>query len=352
MPIRSRWSTEIPSCSLPTFLFGSPSKPLDNEKKQFLDAHNPDRSFTQAEFRLWCQRFAVGLQKAGLKPGDRVLTFSPNDLLYPVAFMGILMAGGIFTGANPTFTSRELATQLRNSDARFLLCNDSVLGVGVEAAESIGMGKERIFVFNGEVYDGKGLDRQGCKNWSSLFVSDREGRLLIWDDLTAPGAANATLALNYSSGTTGVPKGVEITHYNYVCNTIQMCFLNQLEAGFEKKRELYRQLCYLPLYHAMAQSIFIANCVRLQIPAYIMPKFDFLQVLEYLQKYRITALTLVPPVVVAMAKHPIVKEFDLSSLTSLISGAAPLGREVIAELEAKFPQSQGINLKQGYGMTE
>jgi len=101
----------------------------------------------------------------------------------------------------------------------------------------------------------------------------------------------------------------------------------------------------------MAQTIFGINALKQNVPVYMMSKFDFIQMLEYTQKFRITFLILVPPVVVAMAKHPITKTYDLSSIENVGSGAAPLGREVCIELEKLWPDGS-VNVKQGWGMTE
>jgi len=125
----------------------------------------------------------------------------------------------------------------------------------------------------------------------------------------------------------------------------------RLSADFDTEMERARWLCFLPMYHAMAQTIFGINAIKLEIPVYMMPKFDFIQMLENVQRFRITYLILVPPVVVAMAKHPRTKEFDLSSVERVGSGAAPLGREVCVELEKLWPNGK-VNVKQGWGMTE
>ena len=215
MPIKSRWTIDVPDCSLPSYLLGSPTGPLDDLKPQFLDAANPARSLTLASYRLWCQRFAAGLCREGLASGERVLVMSANDLMYPVVFLGIIMAGGVFTGSNPNVVAQELAHQLRDSDATFLICNEVVLDTGVQAAEAIGMSKDKIFIFNSDVFDGKSIIKKEYRHWSELILSEKEGNDFIWDNLTAPEACHKTLALNYSSGTTGLPKGVEITHKNY-----------------------------------------------------------------------------------------------------------------------------------------
>ncbi len=271
--------------------------------------------------------------------------------------MGVVMAGGIFSGANPTYVARELAHQLRDTEARYLLCagTGTSLETGLEAAGMVGMGRERVFVFGDDVFagDGMGRGRLGCESWGRLIASEEVGRRFAWEELRTDEELSRTVALNYSSGTTGVPKGVEITHFNYVANACQVRHLASLAEDYEAKTKRARWLCFLPMYHAMAQTIFIALAPLRGIPVYIMPKFDFLQVLENVQRFRITDLTMVPPVVVALAKHPAVRsgKYDLSSVETVGSGAAPLGREVSEEVENLWEKGK-VNLKQGWGMTE
>ena len=173
----------------------------------------------------------------------------------------------------------------------------------------------------------------------------------MWEELDAKSVKDTTVTLNYSSGTTGVPKGVEITHRNYVSNAVQMEFQAALDPKYEEKRRRAKYLCFLPLYHAMAQTIFGVNAMKLSVPVYVMPKFDFVKMLENIQRFRITSLILVPPIVVAMAKDSRSRQYDLSSVEQVSCGAAPLGREVCAELEKLWPPGQ-INVKQAWGMTE
>jgi 4-coumarate--CoA ligase len=242
MPVHSRWSIPIDNTSFPTYIFGAPSSPLPS-KIAFYDADQPSRHLTLSSFRLWSQRLAAGLQKAGLQHGDRVLLFSGNNLFFPVAFMGIVMAGGIFTGANPGFVARELAYQLQDSGAKFLFCADSALELGIEAAASLGMGKERIFLFDDEVLENTGKERLGVRNWASLIEGEEVGRAFRWHEPTDP--KEALCCLNYSSGTTGVPKGVMITHFNYVANATQFMHLSQLNP---KEPEMTKKACvFLPV---------------------------------------------------------------------------------------------------------
>jgi 4-coumarate--CoA ligase len=147
--------------------------------------------------------------------------------------MGVLMAGGIFTGANPGFVVRELAYQLKDSEAKFLICADSSLELGIEAAESIGMGKERLFRFDEDLLEGTCKSRLGVQNWATLMESEDVGKRFKWYEPKDP--KDATCCLNYSSGTTGVPKGVMITHYSYIANTIQFRHLSQLHPDEQER---------------------------------------------------------------------------------------------------------------------
>ncbi|KAL4895899.1 hypothetical protein BDV59DRAFT_199873 [Aspergillus ambiguus] len=354
MPFKSRWQIEIPDTHLASLLFTSPTHPLSKTHRSYSEAARPDTHyFTTYDFRLWCQRFAAGLRKSGLQTGDRLLLFSGNDLFFPVVFMGTIMAGGVFTGANPTFVARELAYQLQDSGATYLVCAEGSIDTGIEAAEIAGLGRDRVFVFNNALYDGQGQGVKGCRYWGELVTSVEEGTGFAWEELDTPAKANRTLALNYSSGTTGRPKGVEISHKNYCSNMMQFNHMFYLNPDWKEKQARARWLCFLPMYHAMAQNIFIAAALSRGIPVYMMPKFDFIKMLEYTEKFRITDYILVPPVIVALAKHPAVKsgKYDLSSVEAVGSGAAPLGREVCEEVEALWEPGR-INIKQGWGMTE
>ncbi|KAK5087760.1 hypothetical protein LTR05_001975 [Lithohypha guttulata] len=359
MPHKSRWTIPIPDCSLPTFLFTSAAHTEPTtlaNKPAYLDAGKPDTDFlTRRTFKVWSQRFACGLTRMpGFKRGERVLVFSGNNLAFAVAFMGILMAGGIFTAANPTFVPRELANQLKDSEACYLLCSEASLDTALEAAKMANLPTDRIRYFDTDILFRNGVEKSsknGIQYWGPIFASESEGEKYQWPELKGKDEAKETvLALNYSSGTTGVPKGVMVTHRNYVSNCLQHQHLSTLYPDAAARRERSKWLCFLPLYHAMGQTIYLSGGIMRQTPVYIMAKFDFVELLENIQKFRITDLAMVPPIAVMIAKHPIVKKYDLSSIESIGSGAAPLGSEASREVEKIF--NGRMNLKQGWGMTE
>ncbi|MCJ1389861.1 hypothetical protein MMC18_002718 [Xylographa bjoerkii] len=347
MPFSSSVSFPVPITSLPTLLFTSPTSPLSSQPS-IIDAQDPCTKYlTKASYRLYSQRLAVGLLAHGFEPGDRLLLFSGNNIFFPVVFIGTIMAQGIFTGANPGYVACELAYQLRDSEAGFLFCAPEGLDAGLEAAAQTGLQKDRIFVFDGEVgRDFEDKDLRGCQHWSTLLASVDEGEKYEWNPCNTVEEANQTCILNYSSGTTGLPKGVEISHRNYVANALGQ------QKWFPAPSPSNRELCFLPLYHAMAQTAFTILAPMNEVPVYMMPRFDFEGMLHCVQKYRISSLFLVPPILVALTKHPGVRagKWDLSSVESIGCGAAPLGQGVIQELASIL--GQHVRVAQGYGMTE
>ena len=352
MPWKSRWTVDIPALDVPSYVFGSQTEPL-GDRPLIIDADKPEYHLTKDALRLWCKRFALGLHNHGFQPGDRLLLFSGNTVFFPVVFLGTMMAEGVFSGANPTYVARELAYQMDDTGARFLITNEASLDTSLEAARSIGFPEDRIFVFDPcyDTFDGKGKSVKGIKHWSTLMASPSEAQNFKWKTLTSPKDLEQTVALNYSSGTTGVPKGVMISHRAYVANTAQVVYQSKLSADFDEKLAKAAWLGMLPMYHAYGQTYFCCTGVQLGVPTYIMKKFDFMKMLDHIQKFRISTLNLVPPIAVALAKRPEVKDFDLSSVESVGSGAAPLGAEPAKLLEGRWPEGK-VNVKQGWGMTE
>ncbi|KAI0528224.1 AMP-binding enzyme [Xylaria bambusicola] len=349
MVLHSRWEVPIPNCSLHKWVFCSSLGPLP-DTPLFIDADHPEtRIITRSGYRLWSKRIALGLLRAGLKKGDRVLLFSGNNIFLPTIFMGTLMAGGVFSGANPSFVARELAYQIQDSGAYILIAADASMEIAMEAAEQAGLPKSRVYSFDATAMDKqKGEARLGSQHWTNLLASEADAAKWDWEE---PLPKETTCCLNYSSGTTGVPKGVEISHYSYVANGAHVDYVDRLEPRALFKRKSYRHLCFLPCYHAYGQTYFLANIPHVGAPVYMMPSFNFEKMLQHIQRFRITHITAVPPIIVMLAKSPLSRKYDLSSIQAVGSGAAPLGLEVSDEA-AKIWPTGAITVRQGWGMTE
>lgn len=206
MPISSRWSCEIPKCSLTTYLFESPTAPLP-KKPLYIDALNPNKFVSYYAYRSLVQRIASGLLALGLRPGDRVLLFSGNNIFFPSFLNGIIAAGGIFTGANPSFTPREIEQQIRSSGARFLVAHRDKSDIAREAMGNVGLDEGNIFMFDeglditadGEILGWGDKSSPGrTRHWSDIVVNGYDG--FVWQELKTDEELDTTAAINYSSG--------------------------------------------------------------------------------------------------------------------------------------------------------
>ncbi|KAJ5129827.1 uncharacterized protein N7515_005866 [Penicillium bovifimosum] len=360
MPQKSRWNVPVPEVDIPTYLFGSPTAPL-GDALAFADADDPETlRLTWTQLRLWSQRLAAGLRAAGLKEGDRVLFLSGNDVLFPVVNLGIIMAGGIYQSANPHSNARELAYQLGLTTPSFILASDATLACALEAAEIVGMGRERIFMFDDAplIKDDGGNDsvKTGVKHWKHLLAPKEVGSRFVWKKLTPEESKSTTVYMIMTSGTTGLPKAAEASHYSIIANCVQTDFMMSLDPNLHTKElaaKNSRWLCTIPLYHGLALCYFCTISIARRVPSYIMAKYEIHRLLENIQRFRITELHLVPPIIVAMTKNPAVKsgKYDISSITKTFSCAAPLGPEPTLQYESLWPKGQ-VNVKQGLASTE
>ncbi|OQV01358.1 hypothetical protein CLAIMM_06734 [Cladophialophora immunda] len=356
MPQKSQWSVDIPIVSFPSLVLGSPDAQL-SDQPCYLDAEQPEAlRVTRAEFALWARRVAAGLIQAGLRPKDRVLVYSGNNVFYPVVFMGVIMAGGIVTTANPAFVARELAYQLQDSGTKFLLVAEGSLPTALDAAKMVNFKTTDMFIFDDMplVDPGRAQGKSAVRHWKHLIATPEAGAAFRWDDGKSPEFVQRTVAILYSSGTTGVPKGVELSHYSLTANIRQLDYMFNLDPRFkadENNSRNQRMFCPLPMYHSLGLLFYSGLALYRHIPVYILKKYSLPAMLKAIQDHRITELTLVPPMVLAMAKSPESRKYDLSSVLKVQAGAAPMSRETCVEFERLWSNGQ-VNVKQAWGMTE
>jgi acyl-CoA synthetase (AMP-forming)/AMP-acid ligase II len=311
----------IPDLPLPAFVLADAAKHA--AKPALIDGPS-GRTLTYRELVDHARLVAGGLAARGLQPGEVFAIYCPNLPEYAVAFYGVLLAGGVATTINPLYTVGELATQLQDARASYLLTIPPFLDKAIEAAGRSGV--REVFVLG---------EAAGATPFAALLHAGRQPPEVAIDP-------HADLAvLPYSSGTTGLPKGVMLSHRNLVAN------LCQLQPVLDV-REDEVGIAVLPFFHSYGLTVLMAAALWQGVTLVTMPRFDLEQFLAILQDYRVSRAALVPPLMLALAKHPLVDRFDLSALRFLGSGAAPLG----AELEEACGKRLGCVVGQGYGLTE
>jgi acyl-CoA synthetase (AMP-forming)/AMP-acid ligase II len=314
---------EIPDVPLTTFVLENAARL--GSKPALIDGPT-GRSMSFAELEEGTRRLARGLHDRGFRKGDVFATFCPNVPEYAVAFHGVARAGGVNTTVNPTYTAEELARQLRDSDAKFLLTVPTCVEKAREACRESGV--EEILVLG---------EAEGATPLAALLDNAGDPPPVEID------AANDFVALPYSSGTTGLQKGVMLTHRNLVANLLQTeaAFQNGITADDVA-------IGILPFFHIYGMTVVMNLTVWRKATVVLMPRFDLEAFLGLMQTYRITIANLVPPIVLALSKHPAVDDYDLSSLRWIMSGAAPLGKELAETCARRL----GCTVLQGYGLTE
>src|SRR5690349_4219116 len=311
----------IPEVSLTDFIFNATGRIKD--KAALIDGPS-GRTLTYGEFEHAVRRVAANLAHRGFKKADVFGIFSTNCLEYAIAFHAVAMLGGIITTLNPLYTAEEAAFQLKDARAKFLVTAPPFIDKARAAAAEAKI--EELFVFG---------EAQGAISFATLLKNDDEvPRVQI-------NPKQDLVALPYSSGTTGLPKGVMLTHHNLIANMRQMDGLDYFHSN-----DIL--LCVLPLFHIYGLVVVLNMGLHMGATIVTMPRFDLEQFLVAIQKYRVTLSHIVPPIVLKLAKEPIVGQYDLSSLKMIFSGAAPLGPELSRECMQRIQ----CGIRQGYGMTE
>ncbi len=279
------------------------------------------QALTAVEFRDRVERLAGGLSERGIGPGRAVALFAPNQPDWCVLFHAIAWAGGTVTTLNPSYTAEEVHHQLRDSGAVLLITSPDLLRLARTGAIATSVLEIAVI---------------GEANGAVPLAS------LLGDPLrTTAALPESPAVLPYSSGTTGLPKGVVLTHRNLVANVLQIQCALGIGPGDAT-------LAFLPYFHIYGMTVLMNLHLAFGGTQVTLPRFDLESALRLIERHRVRHLFVAPPVVLALARHPLVDHFDLSCLRLVISGAAPLG----ADLEAACARRVGCPVAQGYGMTE
>jgi acyl-CoA synthetase (AMP-forming)/AMP-acid ligase II len=311
----------IPEASLAEYVLQR--APEFGNKPALIDGSS-GRTITYKQLVPTIRKLAAGLASYGFGRGDALAIYSLNSPEYALAFLAVAMLGGATTMVPPLFTDAEVKTQLRDSGAKYLLTIPQLLDKANEAVQ--GSKIRQIFVIG---------EAEGAVSFTSL---------LEHDDLVPEVNINArsdVVALPYSSGTTGFPKGVMLTHYNLVS---MLCQLDASEALTEKDT----MVCVVPMYHLYGLHVVVNLGLSQGATIVILPRYDLGLFLRTLEHYGVTVAPLVPPLVLELSRVPEVDEHDLSKLRLIHCGAAPLAAEVAQACSERL----GCPIRFGYGLTE
>ncbi|KAL5530601.1 hypothetical protein ACEPAF_6859 [Sanghuangporus sanghuang] len=341
---------EIPDVSVYSYLFPKVDK-YPESSPAFID---PDTqvTLTRGGLRAKTRELAHGLRntlhaKFGgpkLARSDVVLIFSPNTVAYPILLFGVFAAGLKATLANAAYTPPELAYQYQDSGASLVITYPALLPVVLKMFESLEMdakqARQRI------VIAGWGLKDKGPKGFIQMEDLLGTGRLENEERFDGP-LANETTLLCYSSGTTGKPKGVETTHRNLIS-----C-MSMVSGTFPLVHGKDRTIGVLPFFHIYGVLNVLHSCIDKAVPVVVMPRFEPVAFCKCIEKFKITFIFLVPPILVVLSRHPAVEQHNLTSLKRLVSGAAPLGAALTKAVQERL-KSRGaqVTIVQGYGLTE
>nr|AJT43268.1 4-coumarate: coenzyme A ligase [Plagiochasma appendiculatum] len=288
---------------------------------------------TYSELRSAIDSVAAGLAQSGVKQGDVVMICMPNSIHWPILLFGSLRIGAVVTTANPVGNVQEIGRQAKDSRTAYLITVPELCGklaslnipLVLNDMDSLGNKKQ----FHGAAF----------ARFSELLKADRKKvpQVRIKEKDTA--------TLLYSSGTTGASKGVILTHLNLVESINQRMVADPRSFQVAEEVQIYGVI--IPLFHVMGMMAICMPTLRKGDQMVVFPKFDLAEMLGAVQRFRITGLALVPPILVLLSKSPLVEKYDLSSLQLIGFGAAPAG-----DLSGVSKRFRGVYLRQGYGMTE
>ncbi|OAP58070.1 hypothetical protein AYL99_07160 [Fonsecaea erecta] len=340
MIFESEYHISIPSVDLLTFLFSR--TPFKDDDPVWINPASPNSNHvTLARARDLTHRIGQGYRDLGIRSDrDIILSYLENQVMVAPNNLGVLCAGGVHATCSVTATAFELARQIRLSSPRIVICSPQTRQAAEEAIAESGVDGVRLVIMMSDKLDI--VDVNGRS-----IISDRK---LQWQKVTDPAVLEKTTAcLVYSSGTTGDPKGVVITHANIVANLCQMAFHFDHFARKAMAEGVYLRMPGV-MQNAVAVGIFVQNMMSLQcgMQVYMFPKYDFATLMASIKKFQLSACFIVPAI-----WNRVVQECtrdDLASIRFAMSGASPLPLPLQLKVHEMLPD--GVVLRVNWGMTE
>jgi len=333
-----------------SLLFNRKDRPFPETQVIFQDADYLERQYTYAQIKQLSIDFGKGLKSDfGFRKSDVLALYVPNDIDVGPVVWGTLWAGGIVSPANPGYTISELVYQLKDSGAKLLVTHMSALENAKKACKEVGIPESNILLLGKD-----GDPSRKLKHWKS--VRNNDGTYRMRTPKISPKTDLAFLV--YSSGTTGRPKGVKLTHHNMTSNIEQIWaaepHLTHDGSGRvpgipdAPKGKGDKILACLPFFHIYGLNCLVHLPVYTGVHTLVLARFELEKWCRLVQEHQVTFSYIVPPIVLLLCKHPIVDNYDLSSLRMTNSGAAPLTRDLVEALYKR----KGVRVKQGYGLSE
>ncbi|KAF1841669.1 AMP-binding enzyme [Cucurbitaria berberidis CBS 394.84] len=343
MPFLAKEHVPISTKDILSWIYDEPV--FDQNKHIYIDANDPSNFISAAHAKILIRQLIAGFQHAGLKKGDVVLIHSFNSIYYPIIVLGIIGCGAINTGTNPSYTSYELTYAIRSSQAKLIICDPDVLGDRiVTAAKDCGVPTEKILALDSAPISSPAQSSiKGFNSWRTLLSHGEEDWIRFDDKHTSE---NTTALLFFSSGTTGLPKLTQLSHYNLIA---------QHTLVFEHQPRPYalKRLVALPMFHAATAPSTHISPLRAGHPQFIMRRFEPTAFLDNVKKFQITDLILVPPQVTSLLSHPLPvtrKQDRLKSVKCVYGGGAPLDSHTQSHFQTLLPT--GSPFTQIWAMTE
>jgi 4-coumarate--CoA ligase len=275
------------------------TQPNAARQYRFVDVKNTGAAFGHALRSIW-----------NWQKGDVLAWYSPNCVDTPALHFGTLWAGGIASPANPSYSVAELAFQLKNSGAKALVTQVLCLEKALEAAKIAGIPRNRILLAGNETH-------RDVLHFIDFLAEAR------YTDPTdrVINAPSDVACIMYSSGTTGLPKGVQLTHRNHVFDLLAYEQVQtDLSGEIGPDGRVDCVIAVLPFFHAFGLTLIMTHALMIGYKAVVMPSFDLEAYCRMVQEQRVTVCHMVPPIVLALSKSPIVDKYDLSSVRMAIAG--------------------------------